>query len=135
MAASSSALVWPSRWALGLTICLLLLHLVWQGAILLPVSGPALSVAVFCAPLIVSIVLLARRWRGALTLSALIALLYFCHGAMLIWAAPADRLFAGIEVLITLAHIGLVSVWGWRGLTQTRQRQQHTPTDSRVDRS
>lgn len=62
-------------------------------------------------PLLLGVVAWCGWPRAGLT-AGLIALLWFSHGIMVAWTRPADRTFACIEILLTLAIIGFASLPG-----------------------
>lgn len=104
--------------AKGLFWALLLLQPVWH-AWLAPPERVAvwLVLGVFLLPLLPVAVLLLRGCPSALFWAGVVALLYFSHGVMEAWAAPAVRGLALAETCIALA---LVLAVGFDGL---RRRQ------------
>jgi uncharacterized membrane protein len=93
---------------------LLLLQWLWHGLIAPPLAvTPWIYAAFFCIPLLPSLWLLARRHRAALLFGALAALLYFCHGVMVMMNVPQLATLALFEVALSV----LVVVAGsWNGL-------------------
>ncbi|MEI2454130.1 DUF2069 domain-containing protein [Lysobacter firmicutimachus] len=62
-----------------------------------------------------------RRSRRAAYWSGVCALAWFCHGVMLAWSSPPERLYAWIELVLALTVIfaanqpGLAARFGKRG--------------------
>lgn len=85
-------------------------HLWW----LPPERVPAwFALTLHALPLLPGIVLLLRRRRGALLISALGALILFSHGVMEAWAVPTTRTVAMAEIGLALLLIGAAC---WSGL-------------------
>ncbi|HEU4857073.1 MAG TPA: DUF2069 domain-containing protein [Rhodanobacteraceae bacterium] len=84
---------------------LALLQIVWHAWLLPPARMPVAAALVFALlPLAVPLV----YWRTparALLVAGMIALLYFCHGVAEAWAAPHERVFACIEIALTVSVI------------------------------
>ena len=92
------------------------LQFAWHGLLAPPASmSPWLLAAVFAAPLLPALVLLAKRSARAPFWGALAALLYFCHGVMIAWAAPAERTLALVETALAAVLIVAASWDGMRG--------------------
>ncbi|HET8897582.1 MAG TPA: DUF2069 domain-containing protein [Rhodanobacteraceae bacterium] len=86
---------------------LLLLVLWWHG-FALPAPGnpwPALCLAV--VPLALPL-LTWRRPARALLLAAMVALFYFAHGVVEVWAVAAARGLAIVEIVLSLILIGSI---------------------------
>lgn len=84
---------------------LALLQVVWHAWLLPPARMPiAVALAMALVPLAVPLV----HWRKparALLLAGTICLFYFCHGVAEAYAAPAERVFACIEILLAVIVI------------------------------
>ena len=74
----------------------------------------------FVAPLLPALGGLLVRNRRAAFWGALAALLYFCHGIMVAWSAPADRAPALAEVALSVALIAAAS---WDGVRARFRRR------------
>jgi len=84
---------------------LALLQIVWH-AWLLPATRMPISAALLIALLPLAIPLLYWRTPArALLLAGMICLFYFCHGVAEFYAAPAERVFAGIEIVLAVIVI------------------------------
>lgn len=84
---------------------LALLQIVWYAWLLPPARMP-IAVALLIALLPLAIPLL--YWHTpprALLLAGMISLFYFCHGVAEAWAAPRERVFAWIELLLAVIVI------------------------------
>lgn len=72
------------------------------------------ALLVFAAPPLLLGVLAWRGWVRAGLSAGMVALLWFSHGVMVAWTRPPERAFAFIEIVLTLAIIGVASVPGLR---------------------
>ena len=84
---------------------LALLQIVWHAWLLPPARMP-IAVALIFGLLPLAIPLL--YWRTpvrALLLAGMICLFYFCHGVAEAYAAPAERVFACIEIALAVIVI------------------------------
>lgn len=84
---------------------LALLQIVWHAWQLPPTRMP-IAVALLVGLLPLAIPLL--YWRTpprALLLAGMISLFYFCHGVAEAWAAPRERVFAWVELLLAVIVI------------------------------
>lgn len=72
------------------------------------------ALLVFALPPLLLGVVAWRGWTRAGLTAGLMALLWFSHGVMVAWTRPVERAFALIEILLTLAIIGLASLPGLR---------------------
>ena len=101
--------------AKGLFWALLLLQPVWH-AWLAPPERVAvwLVLGLFLLPLLPVAWMLLRGRPSALFWAGVVALLYFSHGVMEAWAAPAVRGLALAETLIALALVLAVGLDGLR---------------------
>lgn len=97
-------------------LAMAVLQFAWHGVLAPPASvSPWLLAAVFAAPLLPALVLLAGRSPRAPFWGALAALLYFCHGVMIAWAVPAERTLALVETALAATLIVAASWDGMRG--------------------
>lgn len=102
-----SAAVLPIEQKLGLAAwaALAALQLVWHGWLLPAQSvSVALVLAITLIPLLLPLAAL-RNPRRALLWVGILALFYFCHGVAEAWSAPAERVLAVIEIVLTLLLI------------------------------
>ena len=74
----------------------------------------------FVAPLLPALGALLVRNRRAAFWGALAALLYFCHGVMVAWATPAERVPALVEIALAIA---LVAAASWDGVRARFRRR------------
>ncbi|TAN03311.1 MAG: DUF2069 domain-containing protein [Rhodanobacteraceae bacterium] len=84
---------------------LALLQIVWHAWLLPPTRMP-IAVALLIGLLPLAIPLL--YWRTpprALLLAGMFSLFYFCHGVAEAWAAPRERVFAWVELLLAVIVI------------------------------
>lgn len=89
-----------AAWAL-----LAALQIAWHGLLLPPTQIPV-AIALGFALLPLALPLLAiRRPPRALLWAGLVALLYFCHGVMEAWSAPAERGLALTEAALAVLLI------------------------------
>ena len=73
------------------------------------------ALLVFVAPPLLLLVGVLRGSRVAGFWSGVLALLWFCHGVMLVWSEPGQRLSATLEIGLALLVV-FASSWG--GLRQ-----------------
>ena len=84
---------------------LALLQIIWHAWLMPPARTP-IPVALLIALLPLAIPLLYWRTPArALLLAGMICLFYFCHGVAEAYAAPAERLFASIEIVLAVIVI------------------------------
>lgn len=84
---------------------LALLQIVWHAWLLLPTRMPV-AVALLIALLPLALPLLYWRTPArALLLAGMISLFYFCHGVAEAYAAPGERVFAMIEIVLAVIVI------------------------------
>ena len=84
---------------------LALLQVVWHAWLLPPVRMPiAAALPIALLPLALPL-LYWRTPSRALLLAGMICLFYFCHGVAEAYAAPAERVFAIIEIVLAVAVI------------------------------
>lgn len=103
-----------AAWAL-----LAALQVAWHGLLLPPTQIPV-AIALGFSLLPLALPLLAiRRPQRALFWAGLVSLLYFCHGVMEVWSAPAERLPALIEVVLTVLLIGTLGTGARMGRKRT----------------
>jgi uncharacterized membrane protein len=76
-----------------------LLFVVWSLFHAQPLTG----LLVFALPAGLLTQLAWRGWPRVGFTAALLALLWFCHGVMLTWSDPAQRPFAGVEIVLSLS--------------------------------
>ena len=114
-----------SRLAGAAIVGLSMLQLAWHGWLSPPASvSPWLLAAAFLAPMLPALVLLLARHRRAAFWGAVAALLYFCHGVMVAWAAPADRTLGLAEAALSALLIVAAS---WDGLGRRFARRAPPP--------
>ena len=84
---------------------LALLQIVWHAWLLPPARMPV-AVALLFGLLPLAIPLLYWRTPArALLLAGMICLFYFCHGVAEAYAAPRERVFAAIEIVLAVIVI------------------------------
>ena len=84
---------------------LALLQIVWHAWLLPPARMPiAVALAIALLPLAVPL-LYWRTPARALLLAGMICLFYFCHGVAEAWAVPAERVFACLEIVLSVGVI------------------------------
>jgi uncharacterized membrane protein len=82
-----------------------LLQIVWHAWLLPPARMP-IAVALVIALLPLTVPLLYWRTPSrALLLAGMVSLFYFCHGVAEAWAAPRERIFAVIELVLAVLVI------------------------------
>lgn len=77
---------------------------------------------VFVAPPLLLAVASWRGWHRAGFTAAVLALLWFSHGVMLLWSEPALRGWAAAETLLALAVIHAACLPGIRARRERRPR-------------
>ena len=84
---------------------LALLQIVWHAWLLPPAYMPvAVALLIALLPLAIPLV----HWRTparALLLAGMVCLFYFCHGVAEAYAAPRERVFAVIEIVLAVVVI------------------------------
>ena len=109
------------RVAAAAIVAMAALQLAWHGVLSPASGGGRWPVAVFfLLPLLPALALLLARHRRAAFWGALAALLYFCHGIMVAWSAPADRAPALAEVALSVVLIAAAS---WDGVRARFRRR------------
>lgn len=94
---------------------LVLLQPIWHAVLQQGPAGTRLTLTfVFLLPMAWPSWMLWRGRANGLFWAAIVSLLYFCHGVMEAWAAPAERVQALAEVALCLGLIGAVGVDGWK---------------------
>lgn len=84
---------------------LALLQIAWH-AVFLPPARMPIGAALPIALLPLALPLLYWRTPArALLLAGMVCLFYFCHGIAEFYAAPAERVFAGIEIALSVLVI------------------------------
>ncbi|MES2404951.1 MAG: DUF2069 domain-containing protein [Pseudomonadota bacterium] len=84
---------------------LALLQIAWHAWLLPPAHMPvAAALVIALLPLAIPL-LYWRTPTRALLLAGMICLFYFCHGVAEAYAAPAERVFAGIEIVLAVIVI------------------------------
>ena len=102
------------RVAAAAVVAMAALQLAWHGWLAPAAGGAHWAVAAFfLLPLLPALVLLPARHRRAPFWGALAALLYFCHGVMVAWAAPEQRALGVAEAMLSAVLIVAAS---WDGL-------------------
>jgi len=85
----------------------------------------AAALLVFVLPPVLLAIAAARGWRRAGFTAAVLALLWFSHGVMLLYAEPRLRLQAGLETLLALVVIHaacLPGIRAWRSKREADRR-------------
>lgn len=81
------------------------LQIVWHAWLLPPARMPIAVALLFAlVPLAIPLVYWRRPAR-ALLLAGMICLFYFCHGVAEAYAAPQERVFAAIEIVLAVVVI------------------------------
>jgi uncharacterized membrane protein len=82
------------------------LQLIWHAWLAPPVDMPMwLVLIISVVPLLLPLGAL-RDVRRALLWVGTLSLFYFCHGVSEAWSAPATRVMAIVEIVLTLVLIG-----------------------------
>jgi uncharacterized membrane protein len=113
----------PLHRAAVLGLCALAaLQVIWYGW-WVPAAGISKPAAISLALVWFALPLLAARRDGesGLLIGALVSLLFFSHGVMELWANPAARGPATIEIVLSLV---VVACAGWPAWQQARARKQ-----------
>ncbi len=98
-------IVLQRRIGLAAWAALALLQIVWHAWLLPPAQMP-ISVALLFALLPLAVPLLYWRTPArALLVAGMICLFYFCHGVAEAYAAPRERVFAIIEIVLAVVVI------------------------------
>ena len=101
-----------AHWVLlGCLIALSALFAVWY---LLPGQHWIAGLSVFVLPPALLAVGVALRSRLAAYWAGVLALFWFCHGVMLAWSSPDERLYAWIELILALAVIFSANLAGMK---------------------
>ena len=106
-------------------LALFALLVAWHGVLAPPrQAAPWAMVLFFCLPLLPALVLTLIGHRKAGFWGALAALIYFCHGVMVAWAAPETRtlglLEAGVSALLVVSA-------SWDGLRARMNKRPAPP--------
>lgn len=112
---------------------LVLLQPGWHGVLQQGPAGMRLALTgLFLLPMLWPSWMLWRHRANGLFWAAVVSLLYFCHGVMEAWAAPAERLLALSEVALCLGLIGAVGVDGWhrRQVSKLVEDPERAPRDA-----
>ena len=102
---------------LGL-LALLALQIAWHG--FMPMPRSALGWSAFTIAVVPLVLLLPGAWRarpGPLFWANLLCLLYFCHGVSEAWTEPSVRVWALLEIALSVI---VVSAYGAFGLASRR---------------
>lgn len=81
------------------------------------------GLTVFALPPALLCLAVLRGWRRAGFTAAMLALLWFSHGVMLLWSEPALRLFALAETALALLIVHAACLPGMRA----RREQRRSP--------
>jgi uncharacterized membrane protein len=99
---------------------LVALQFAWYLWLAPPEGGsPWIALALTLPALLLPLVALRTGLSRALFWVGVIALFYFCHGVVAAWIAPAARVPAVIESLLSVVSIGAI---GWIGRRDRRRR-------------
>ncbi len=103
-----------AAWAL-----LAALQIAWHGLLLPPTRMPV-AIALGFSLLPLALPLLAiRHPQRALFWAGLVSLLYFSHGVMEAWSAPAERALALAEIVLSVLLIAALGITARRGHRRT----------------
>ncbi|HEX7340399.1 MAG TPA: DUF2069 domain-containing protein [Rhodanobacteraceae bacterium] len=86
---------------------LVLLQVAWHGLVATPFDGKVLTLAL--VPLLLPLLAMRRPTR-ALLWTGIIALFYFAHGVSDAWTLPETRIWALLEVALSVILIGALGV-------------------------
>ncbi|TCT23530.1 DUF2069 domain-containing protein [Thermomonas haemolytica] len=100
----------------GVLLALALLFAGWAFVHPHPLAG----LLVFALPPALLAMAALRGWRRAGFTAGVLALLWFSHGVMLLWAEPAARAWALGETLLALLIVHAACLPGWRARRQAR---------------
>jgi uncharacterized membrane protein len=106
------------RAALGAWLALAALEIGWH-VFLLPSGWGVVALAV--VPLTLPLLALPRGVNRALLIASIVALPYFCHGVMELFADPSVRTLAAAEVVLSVALIVATGTIGMIGRRRTRR--------------
>lgn len=106
------------RAAFGAWLALLALEVAWHG-FLVPSRWPVVTLAV--VPLALPLLALRRGTNRALLIASIVALPYFCHGVMELFADPSARLLAAGEVALSVALVIATGTIGMIGRRRARR--------------
>ncbi|MBN8715483.1 DUF2069 domain-containing protein [Thermomonas sp.] len=101
----------------GVLLALALLFAGWA----LGHPHPLAGLLVFALPPALLAVAALRSWRRAGFTAGVLALLWFSHGVMLLWAEPGARAWALGETLLALLVVHAACLPGWRARRLARQ--------------
>lgn len=105
------------RWLAVALFALAALYVVWFCR-----QAEWFAVLVFAAP---PLGLALALWRGAGARTGfwagVLALLWFSHGVMVAWTRPSERLFALVEIALSLAIVLAASITGLRARFSRRR--------------
>jgi len=95
-------------------LCLMLLmlaavYVAWFGG-----QAKWIAMLVFALPPAVLAAALLRGHTRAGFWAAVLALVWFSHGVMVVWTRPLERAYAGVEIVLALAIVCAVSLPGLR---------------------
>ena len=107
-----------TRAAFGAWLALLALVVAWHG-LLVPSRWPVVAFAV--VPLLLPLLALQRGANRALLVASIVALPYFCHGVMELFADPSVRMLAAAEVVLSVALVVATGTIGMIGRRRTRR--------------
>jgi uncharacterized membrane protein len=116
----SQVIALPYRIGLFAWAALLLLQLAWHGWLFPSQLLPTwLVLALTMIPLLLPLSAI-RNVRRALLWCGILALFYFCHGVSEAWSAPAERVLAMLEIVLTVLLIGTLGAGVRRRTTATK---------------
>ena len=88
---------------------LLLLLIIWHGFIFPAANKPWLILGFIIAPLLFPIIGLLKENPYTYAWTSFVILLYFMHGTVEVWANAEQRIFAGVEVFLSIqVYIGAI---------------------------
>ena len=115
------------RFAATAIAALFALQIYWHGVILPSVDTPRWAVvALFCLPLLPSVLLLLARRPSAQFWGGVAALLYFCHGVTEAWTSPPARALALVELALSVA---IIIAGSWDAIAARRAKQRAAATN------
>ncbi len=79
------------------------------------------ALLVFIAPPLLLLIGVLRGSRAAGFWAGVLALFWFCHGVMTVWSEPGERLFATLEIALSIA---IVFASNWAGLESRFRRRR-----------
>ena len=77
---------------------------------------------VFASPPLLLAIAAWRGWPRAGFVAGVLALFWFSHGVMVAWTRPPERLFAWLEIVLSLVVVGAASWPGLRARFGKRRR-------------